>query len=95
MLTRLKNFINKIITLDGRLLGLELNLAERYKASLFVGRNDGHAVTFSALVTMGAWAVPIGTNAGSIYTYLDLELSLGVISFGMSFYRTNQPKQPS
>ncbi|KKM20323.1 hypothetical protein LCGC14_1646630 [marine sediment metagenome] len=94
MLQRVLNFINKIITLDGRLLGLELNLAERYKASLFIGRNDGHSVTFSALVTMGAWAVPIGTNAGSIYTYLDLELSLGVITFAVSFYRTNQPKQP-
>ncbi|KKK99616.1 hypothetical protein LCGC14_2630940, partial [marine sediment metagenome] len=48
MLQRILSFINKIITLDGRLLGLELNLAERYKASLFIGRNDGHAVTFSA-----------------------------------------------
>ncbi|KKL50444.1 hypothetical protein LCGC14_2305450 [marine sediment metagenome] len=94
MLTRILSFINKIITLDGRLFGLELNLAERYKASLFIGRNDGHAVTFSALVTMGAWAVPIGTTAGSIYTYLDLELSLGIITVAMSFYRTNQPKQP-
>lgn len=94
MITRLKNFINKIVTLDGRLVGLELNLADRYKASLFIGRNDGHAVTFSAMVTVGAWAVPIGSNAGGIYTYLDLELSLGVISFAVSFYRTNQPKQP-
>jgi hypothetical protein len=94
MLERVKSFINKIITLDGRLLGLELSLADRYKGSLFIGRNDGHAVTFSALVTMGAWAVPIGTNAGSIYTYLDLELSLGVITFAVSFYRTNYAKQP-
>ena len=92
MLERLLNVINKIITLDGRLFGLELNLADRYKAGLFVGRNDGHAVTFSAMVTVGAWAVPIGTNAGSIYTYLDLELSLGVITFAVSFYRTNQPQ---
>lgn len=94
MLQRVKNFINKIITLDGRLFALELNLAQRYKASLFVGRNDGHAVTFSALVTVGAWAVPKGTNMGSIYTYLDLELSLGVITFAVSFYRSNQSKQP-
>ena len=94
MLTRIKNFINKIITLDGRLLNIELYLAERYKANLFVGRNDGHAVTFSALVTLGAWAIPIGSDTGSIYTYLDLELSLGVITFAVSFYRTNQSKQP-
>jgi len=93
MLEHITNFINKIITLDGRLLNLELTLGKRYKANLFIGRNDGHAVTFSALVTVGAWAVPIGSNAGSIYTYLDLELSLGVIAFAVSFYRTSQPKQ--
>ena len=89
MLQRILNFINKIITLDGRLLGLELSLADRYKGSIFIGRNDGHAVTFSALVTMGAWTIPIGSEAGSIHTYLDLELSLGVITFAVSFYRAS------
>ena len=93
MLQRVKNFINKIVTLDGRLFGLELSLADRYKGSIFIGRNDGHAVTFSAMVTLGAFTVPMGTNAGSIYTYLDLELSLGVITFALSLYRTSQSKQ--
>jgi len=92
MLQRVKNFINKIITLDGRLFGLELNLANRYKASLFIGRNDGHAVTFSAMATVGAWTIPIGSIAGSTHIYLDLELSLGVITFALSLFRTNQPK---
>ena len=94
MLQRILNFINKIITLDGRLLGLELSLADRYKGSIFIGRNDGHAISFSALATVGAWAVPMGSNAGSIYTYLDLELSLGVIQFALSLYRTNASRQP-
>lgn len=94
MRTRILSFINKIITLDGRLFGLELSLADRYKASIFVGRNDGHSITFSAMATAGAWVVPIGSNAGSIYTYLDLELSLGVIQFALSLYRTNSPRQP-
>ena len=94
MRQRVLNFINKIITLDGRLFGLELSLGSRYKGSIFIGRNDGHAVTFSAMVTLGAFTVPMGTNAGSIYTYLDLELSLGVITFALSLYRTSQPQRP-
>ncbi len=94
MLTRILNFINKIITLDGRLFGLELSLADRYKGSIFIGRNDGHAITFSAMATVGAWTLPMGTNAGSIHTYLDLELSLGIITFALSLYRAHQPTQP-
>ena len=89
MLDHVKSFINKIITIDGRLVGLNLTLGSRYNANVFIGRNDGHAVTFSAMVTVGAWAMPIGSGAGSIHTYLDLELTLGVITFALSLYRTS------
>jgi len=54
MLTRILRFINKIITPDGRLLGLELSLGNRYKRSLFVGRNNGHSLIFSAMVAARA-----------------------------------------
>jgi len=92
MITRLKNLIHRLITLDGRLLGLDLTLGERYKATVFVGRNDGHSLTFSVLVTGGAWATPMRSGVGGIHTYLDLELTLGVISFALSLYRTSQSK---
>lgn len=90
MITRLKNLIHRLITLDGRLLGLDLSLGRRYKATVFVGRNDGHSLTFAVMVTGGAWDTSMGSGAGSIHTYLDLELTLGVISFALSLYRTAQ-----